>query len=258
MITPKKTLYKWFSNFMKPAQEHFRALIDSFYHKNEPIPMSSIDGLSKAIENTVSAKQLLNHLDDTNAHRNLFDKKVDKEEGKGLSSNDFTNEHKQKLEELQPVDISGKMDIDASLVTLKDNVTITEYTTQPMPPMNISDKYLYLNISPDVDWFWIKGKKYIIIDSGEGNVVFYAQNSVTFSNNRVAGGKIHHFDVNASSVRFSGDDLQPACIENYEYIRLSAKNHITIDSTSFVVNNVDVLSEINKLKEEVKLLKKNS
>jgi len=107
MITPKKTLYKWFSNFMKPAQEHFRALIDSFYHKNEPIPMSSIEGLSLAIESTASAKQLLNHLDDTNAHRNLFDKKVDKEEGKGLSSNDFTNEHKQKLEGLQPTDVSG-------------------------------------------------------------------------------------------------------------------------------------------------------
>ena len=107
MITPKKTLYKWFSNFMKPAQEHFRALIDSFYHKNEPIPMSSIEGLSLAIESTASAKQLLNHLDDTNAHRKLFDKKVDKEEGKGLSSNDFTNEHKQKLEELQPTDVSG-------------------------------------------------------------------------------------------------------------------------------------------------------
>jgi len=106
-MTPKKTLYKWFSNFMKPAQEHFRALIDSFYHKNEPIPMSSIEGLSRAIENTVSAKQLLNHLEDTNAHRNLFDKKVDKEEGKGLSANDFTNEHKQKLEELQPTDVSG-------------------------------------------------------------------------------------------------------------------------------------------------------
>jgi len=298
-MTPKKTLKKWFSNLMKPAQEHFSAWIDSYWHKSEQIPMSNIEGLSRAIENTVSAKQLLNHLEDTNAHSALFDelkrqiqaiqtilqvddvnldtlqeivtelkantklqelidKKVNKEDGKGLSANDFTNEHKQKLEELQPVDISGKMDIDASLVTLKDNVTITEYTTQPMPPMNISDKYLYLNISPDVDWFWIKGKKYIIIDSGEGNVVFYAQNSVTFSNNRVAGGKIHHFDVNASSVRFSGDDLQPACIENYEYIRLSAKNHITIDSTSFVVNNVDVLSEINKLKEEVKLLKNNS
>lgn len=126
---------------MKPAQEHFRALIDSFYHKNEPIPMSSIEGLNKAIENTVSAKQLLNHINDTEAHSALFDelkrqiqaiqtilqvddvnldtlqeivtelksnaklqelidKKVNKEEGKGLSSNDFTNELKQKLEKI--------------------------------------------------------------------------------------------------------------------------------------------------------------
>ena len=147
-MTPKKTLKKWFSNFMKPAQEHFAAWIDSFWHKSEQIPMSSIDGLSRAIENTASAGQLLNHLDDTNAHHALFeelkrqiqaiqtilqvddvnldtlqeivtelkantklqeliDKKVNKEEGKGLSANDFTNEHKQKLEELQPTDVSG-------------------------------------------------------------------------------------------------------------------------------------------------------
>ena len=147
-MTPKKTLKKWFSNFMKPAQEHFSAWIDSYWHKSEQIPMSNIDGLSRAIENTVSAKQLLNHLEDTNAHRSLFDelkrqiqaiqtilqvddvnldtlqeivtelkantklqelidKKVNKEEGKGLSANDFTNEHKDKLEGLQPTDVSG-------------------------------------------------------------------------------------------------------------------------------------------------------
>ena len=147
-MTPKKTLKKWFSNFMKPAQEHFAAWIDSYWHKDEKIPMSKIDGLSTAIENTVSAKQLLNHLDDTNAHHALFeelkrqiqalqtilqvddvnldtlqeivtelkantklqeliDKKVNKEDGKGLSTNDFTNEHKQKLEGLQPTDVSG-------------------------------------------------------------------------------------------------------------------------------------------------------
>ena len=146
-MTPKKTLKKWFSNFMKPAQEHFVAWIDSYWHKSESIPMSSIEGLSKAIENTASAKQLLNHINDTNAHRDLFDelkrqiqaiqtilqvddvnldtlqeivtelksnaklqelieKKVNKEEGKGLSSNDFTNEHKQKLEGLQPTNVS--------------------------------------------------------------------------------------------------------------------------------------------------------
>ena len=106
-MTPKKTLKKWFSNLMKPAQEHFAAWIDSFWHKSEQIPMSNIEGLSRAIENTVSAKQLLNHLDDTNAHRALFDEKVDKEDGKGLSANDFTNEHKDKLEGLQPTDTSG-------------------------------------------------------------------------------------------------------------------------------------------------------
>ena len=106
-MTSKKTLKKWFSNFMKPAQEHFAAWIDSYWHKSEQIPMSNIEGLSRAIENTASAGQLLNHLDDTNAHRNLFDKKVDKEEGKGLSSNDFTNEHKQKLESLHPTDVSS-------------------------------------------------------------------------------------------------------------------------------------------------------
>ena len=106
-MTPKKTLKKWFSNFMKPAQEHFAEWIDSYWHKSEQIPMKNIEGLSRAIENTVSAGQLLNHLNDTNAHRALFDKKVNKEDGKGLSTNDFTNEHKQKLEGLQPTDVSG-------------------------------------------------------------------------------------------------------------------------------------------------------
>ena len=135
-MTPKKTLKKWFSNLMKPAQEHFAAWIDSFWHKSEQIPMSNIEGLSRAIESTASAGQLLNHINDTNAHRALFDElknqiqaihtilqvddvnldtlqeivtllKVNKEEGKGLSSNDFTNELKQKLEDLQPTDVSG-------------------------------------------------------------------------------------------------------------------------------------------------------
>ena len=158
-MTPKKTLKKWFSNFMKPAQEHFAAWIDSYWHKDEEIPMSKIDGLSRAIENTVSAGQLLNHLDDTNAHHALFeelksqiqalqtvlevddvnfdtlreivtelkantklqeliDKKVNKEDGKGLSTNDFTNEHKQKLEGLQPTDLQP----------LQDKITAIENT----------------------------------------------------------------------------------------------------------------------------------
>ena len=144
---------------MKPAQEHFAAWIDSYWHKSESIPMGNIEGLSRAIENTASAGQLLNHINDTNAHRALFDelksqiqaiqtilqvddvnldtlqeivtelkantklqelidKKVNKEEGKGLSANDFTNEHKQKLEGLEPT----------NLQPLQDRVTAIETT----------------------------------------------------------------------------------------------------------------------------------
>ena len=106
-MTPKRTLKKWFSNFMKPAQEHFAAWIDSYWHKSERIPMSNIEGLNRAIENTASAGQLLNHINDSDAHSRLFNQKVDKEVGKGLSANDFTNEHKQKLESLQPTDTSA-------------------------------------------------------------------------------------------------------------------------------------------------------
>ena len=109
-MTAINTLKKWFSNFKKPTQEQFWAWIDSFWHKSEPIPMSSIEGLSSAIENTASAQQLQNHINDTHAHKEVLDKKVDKQDGKDLSTNDFTNDYKKKLESLQIVDISGKVD----------------------------------------------------------------------------------------------------------------------------------------------------
>ena len=105
-MTAIQTLKKWFSNFKKPTQEQFWAWIDSFWHKSEKIPMDSIEGLGSAIQGTASAEQLRNHLTDSQAHNGLFDGKVDKVPGKILSSNDFTNELRAKLEGLQNVDIS--------------------------------------------------------------------------------------------------------------------------------------------------------
>ena len=104
-MTAIATLYKWFSDLKKPNGAQFKALIDSFWHKSEQISMSSIDGLDRIIEGTASAQQLQNHLSDTNAHKGLFDGKVDKVEGKGLSSNDFTNTYKQQLDTLEDYDI---------------------------------------------------------------------------------------------------------------------------------------------------------
>ena len=91
---------------MKPTGAQFRALIDSFWHKSEKIPIDNIDGLNKLIEGTASAKQLQNHINDTHAHKEVLDKKVDKVPGKKLSTEDFTTELRQKLEGLRQVDIS--------------------------------------------------------------------------------------------------------------------------------------------------------
>ena len=106
-MTAIETLKQWFSNLKKPTQEQFWAWLDSFWHKSEKIPMTIVEGLDKLVEGTASAEQLSNHLNDTQAHKVLFNKKVDKVEGRELSSNDFTNEYKEKLEGLHQVDISG-------------------------------------------------------------------------------------------------------------------------------------------------------
>lgn len=98
-MTALTTLYNWFSDLKKPTGAQFRALIDSFWHKGEKIPMTGIEGLSTLIEGTASASQLKNHFEDSQAHKELLDKKVDKVAGKGLSSNDYTNDEKQKNEE---------------------------------------------------------------------------------------------------------------------------------------------------------------
>lgn len=96
-MTAKNTLKEWFSNFKKPTQNHFWAWIDSFWHKEDKIPMQNIEGLDTALQGIASSEQLNNHLTDTQAHKTLFDGKVDKEDGKGLSANDYSDEEKGKL-----------------------------------------------------------------------------------------------------------------------------------------------------------------
>ncbi len=98
-MTAKETLKQWFSNLKKPTQAHFWAWLDSFWHKSEKIPMQNIDGLDDALQDTASNTQLQAHLTDNQAHTALFATKVDKEDGKGLSSNDYSDEEKQKVQD---------------------------------------------------------------------------------------------------------------------------------------------------------------
>ena len=109
--TDKTTLKNWFKNKLKPTQEQFWAWMDSFWHKDESIPTSKVENLnmilgSKATTNELAdlSNQVTDQLDGMSQQIVLLADnvagKVDIEEGKGLSTEDFTTEEKLKLEGL--------------------------------------------------------------------------------------------------------------------------------------------------------------
>nr|DAX82862.1 MAG TPA: hypothetical protein [Caudoviricetes sp.] len=144
MITPISTLKRWFSNFKKPTQEQFWAWLDSYWHKSEKIPMDTIDGLENAIRGTASADQLRNHLTDSQAHQELFATKVDKEAGKTLTSNDYTNEEKRTNQgnaQKRVVGLTVTGDVDKIItLTFADGTAIqAPFTDKDTLPENLAD-----------------------------------------------------------------------------------------------------------------------
>ena len=144
MITPISTLKRRFANFLKPTQEHFWAWMDSYWHKDENIPMNKVEGLSTALEGTASAEQLRNHLTDSQAHSGLFDRKVDKEAGKTLTSNDYTKEEKrtnQANAQKRVVGITVTGDVDKIItLTFADGTAIqAPFTDKDTLPENLAD-----------------------------------------------------------------------------------------------------------------------
>ncbi|MFJ1330273.1 hypothetical protein [Capnocytophaga canimorsus] len=162
MATARETIKKWFSNFKRPTQEHFWAWLDSFWHKNEKIPMSSVQNLEQSLQNVVTSDQFDNHINDGNAHQTLFDgkldrgtyvgnakdleaainHKVDKADGKGLSTNDFTNSDKQKLDNTaDKVIVSGAVtgEVNKILTLTYSDGTALHISFQDLGIDNIAD-----------------------------------------------------------------------------------------------------------------------
>lgn len=125
-MTARNIIKQWFSNFKKPTQEQFWAWIDSFWHKDDKIPISSVENLETFLQNTTTSDQFSNHLSDTQAHQSLFETKVDKEQGKGLSTEDFTTELKQKLENLQNADLTPYLEKGGYTGTAQDLKNLIE------------------------------------------------------------------------------------------------------------------------------------
>ena len=191
-MTAITTLYNWFSDLKKPTGAQFKALIDSFFHKSEKIPMTSIEGLENVIQGTASAEQLRNHLTDSQAHKGLFDGKVDKEAGKGLSTNDFTNAYKQKLETLEDYDIEldenttelrfkrgSNVVRRISLMFLDDEGTKLVYN-KPEKTLELRDKRNNLLTSIPVSHFVSNIPDGIVVQNGK--IKLMAGNNVIFEN----------------------------------------------------------------------------
>ena len=60
-MTDINTLKKWFTTGSKPTQDQFWATFDSFYHKDERIAMSNVEGLDTALSFKAEAKTLASY-----------------------------------------------------------------------------------------------------------------------------------------------------------------------------------------------------
>ncbi|MBB6274730.1 hypothetical protein HDF26_005212 [Pedobacter cryoconitis] len=92
----------WFKTGLKPSQLQFWDTWDSFWHKDEIIPAANIENLDKRFDEKADQQAFAGHLKDVSAHG--INNKVDKEAGKGLSANDYTDIEKQKLARLYNFD----------------------------------------------------------------------------------------------------------------------------------------------------------
>lgn len=244
-MTPIQQLYKYFSDLMKPTGAQFRALIDSFWHKAEKIPISSIEGLDKLIEGTASDRQLQNHINDTHAHKELLDKKVDKVPGKKLTTEDFTTELRQKLEGLQQVDIS--------LLLPRGNFTGTAQDLK-----DLIDGLTRILQSPDTELdelreivAYIKQNKHILSTLGINNIAGLEEalaNKADKDHNhddRYAPITHHHNEYAYRTHRHNWDDIdgKPNNLATTENVKTAIEG-IQIGGRNYVLNSKPKLTSV--------------
>jgi hypothetical protein len=73
-MADKNTIKNWFRTGLKPTQAQFWATWDSFWHKDEKIPITAIDDIEALLNDKADAEAFTNHLTDGNAHAALFAK----------------------------------------------------------------------------------------------------------------------------------------------------------------------------------------
>ena len=70
-MATKNTLKNWFKQGMKPLENQFAEWIDSFWHKDDKIPVNSVVDLTQILNAKAEAAELDAHKTDTNAHDDI-------------------------------------------------------------------------------------------------------------------------------------------------------------------------------------------
>ena len=73
-IVSLNTIKNWFKTGLKPTQVQFWSTWDSYWHKDEKIPITNIYDIENILNDKADAEALTNHLTDANAHAALFEK----------------------------------------------------------------------------------------------------------------------------------------------------------------------------------------
>ena len=77
-MADKNTIKNWFKTGLKPTQAQFWATWDSFWHKDEKIPITAIEDIENILAEKADAEVVDYHLTNEAAHANLFNAKEDK------------------------------------------------------------------------------------------------------------------------------------------------------------------------------------
>ena len=83
-MADKNTIKDWFRTGLKPTQAQFWATWDSFWHKDEKIPITAIEDIENILNEKADAEAFDNHVVDAGAHADLFNAKEDKNQ-KGVA-----------------------------------------------------------------------------------------------------------------------------------------------------------------------------
>lgn len=134
----------WFKTGLKPTQQQFWDTWDSFWHKDQQIPAEKIEKLSEFLDAKADKEAFDTQ---TLATLTALDNKVDKVPGKGLSTNDFTDEYKGIIDkcctETKPVTIklgdglTANLTFDGDSKKGKVEIELTAIDTKVLDGLNV-------------------------------------------------------------------------------------------------------------------------